>query len=463
MKIRTTHIILIIAFAILSLSQLQAQFVKQNSGTQTDLNTVWFLNSDTGFVAGFDGVLLRTTNGGRRWEPILTKTNYRINSVCFLTVDTGFVVGENGIFKKTNDGGITWDNLVNDSEVDYTAIQFLGDDGFVIGHGVEGAVFGRSINKGETWEFKFINENHTGGIGDSFNDYDDIYLMNISFLNEDCGIIGGFRYNFTYGKSPFICKTTNGGKTFEDISPYDKGVAFYEGKEVVAVNYVSAHDAFAVLNNASGTEFLHLSDYRVETFETLDNITNLNSRGMYYTSSFLGRFIGYFSGIIDGTSQIVKTTDQGGSFMYLNPPTENSLYASFFPDVNTGFFVGEEGTILRLEDRDNVVFNPEVLTASVDELPFSVAVPKSNKKRTQIHIYNVNVEQEKQLDIALYDHNGSEVDIKNTRVKLYADEIRMKIKTNELNSNTYFYTIKYKQTSILNGKIILGSYAQNLN
>lgn len=148
--------------------------------------------------------------------------------------------------------------------------------------------------------------------------------------------------------------------------------------------------------------------------------------------------------------------------MNLNPPTEKSIYASCFPDINTGFFVGEDGIILKLSDRDNVVYNMQNKANPIFEPPFSIAVSNNNKNRTQIHIYNVDVETEKYLEISLYDHNGSEIDIKNTKVKKYADEIRMKIKTDELEPSTYFYTIKYQNSSILNGKIALDNYAQNL-
>jgi len=447
----------------ISLVPLNAQFRVQESGTKSDLNSVWFLDQNVGFVAGFDGVLLRTINGGRIWEQIPTGISERINGVFFHSQDTGFITGENGIFQRTVDAGLNWEKLSDDRGIDFTAIQFINNTGFVIGHGIKGAVFGKSTDKGISWDFKFINENHTGGVGGYGDDMDDIYLMNISFLDENMGVLGGFKYNFTHGKSPFICKTTNGGRTFEDISPFDKGVAFYEGKEVVDIDYVTEHDAFAVLNNASGTEFLHLSDYHVESFETIDKITNLNTRGLYYNSAFLGRYIGYFSGIINGTSQIVKTIDQGDSFMYLNPPTEKSLYASCFPNHYTGYFVGEDGVILKLLDRDNVVLSSENKFDESYEPPFSIAVPKTNKRKTQIHLYNVDVEFEKLIGVALYDHNGVEVDIKNTRVKVYSDEIRLKIKTDELNNNTYFYNIKYRNASIVNGKILLGSYAHNLD
>ncbi len=462
MKAGNKNILLFLSL-MMSVFQLNAQFIKQNSGTKSDLNAVCFVDANIGFVAGFNGVLQKTNNGGRNWEFIDTETNHRINSVYFSSVDTGFIAGENGVFKRTTDGGLTWQQLISIEDADFTAVQFIDNVGFAVGHSIDGGVFCKTLDNGLNWDYKLINENYTEGINQTDRDFNDIYLMNISFLNDQIGIIGGFKYNFTYGKMPFICKTINGGKTFEDISPVDAGVQFYEGKEVVALSYFSEHEAFAILNNASGTEFLHLSDYRVESFEMVDEMSNYNSRGMYYTSAFLSKYIGYFSGIINGRSQIVKTTDQGSSFMYLNPPTEKSIYASCFPNINTGYFVGEDGVILKLNDRDNVVYNAQDLSDAVFEPPFSIAVTNSKKKRTQIHIYNVDVELEKYLDISLYDHNGSAIDIKNTRVKKYTHEIRMKIRTDELEPSTYFYTIKYKKSSIVNGKIALGNYAQNID
>jgi photosystem II stability/assembly factor-like uncharacterized protein len=446
---------------VLSVHQLNAQFVKQNSGTNSDLNSVCFINSEIGFAGGFNGVLLRTINGGRNWDALETKTEHRINSVCFLSIDTGFIAGENGVFKRTTDGGNTWQQLISIEDADFTAIQFVDGAGYAVGHSIDGGVFCKSADNGASWEYKLIHENYTDAMNQSSLDFNDIYLMNLSFLNAEVGIIGGFKYNFTYGKIPFICKTTNGGQTFEDISPSDPGIISYDGKEVVAVKYISEHDAFAIVNNASGTEFLHLSDYRVKAFEKIEESVNYDSRGMYYTSAFLNKYVGYFSGIINGTSQIVKTTDQGSSFMSLNPPTDKSIFASCFSDLNTGYFVGEGGIILRLNDRDNVAINNFGTFDLQIDPPYSIAVAKSNKRVTRIHIYNVNIELKKQLNIVVYDSNGNAVSVKNTRVKKYDDEIRMKIKTDELRPATYFYTIKYKKSNIVNGKITLGSYAHN--
>ena len=53
------------------------------------------------------------------------------------------------------------------------------------------------------------------------------------------------------------------------------------------------------------------------------------------------------------------------------------------------------------------------------------------------------------------------IEILNTRVKVYSDEVRLKIKTKELANTTYFYNIKYNNSSIVNGKIMLSSFAHN--
>ena len=59
-------IILLIIF-ICNISTLaQREWVQQNSGTNSHLRAVDFVNENTGYVAG-DGVLLKTTDGGTNW------------------------------------------------------------------------------------------------------------------------------------------------------------------------------------------------------------------------------------------------------------------------------------------------------------------------------------------------------------------------------------------------------------
>ncbi len=457
MKITSTLAILIVVLTVSS----RAQFSLLDSGVDQDLHCVHFADPDTGYAAGLQGTLVRTTDGGRHWKKLDPGTREDINDIYFLSGSHGFVIGENSTFLMTLDGGESWNPVQSLYEADYNDIHFVDSlHGFAVGHGFDGGIFCRTTDGGMTWSARYVDKDCGGSGITPGMECDDIYLTSLSFLDERHGLIAGFTYNFTYGKHPFISKTEDGGATFTDLSPQEYRDDWYNGKEVVSISYMNDHDACAVMNTGSGTDFMFISDYRVNSFEKNELPSNFSSRGRFFTSQFLGRFIGYFAGIIEGRSQIIKTIDQGSTFMYLNPPTSKTLYASCFANQNEGYFVGEGGTILALEDRSNIVYGAEEPGAGDEyDPPFTVATMKRNNKLMQVHIYNLRRNNPRNFDISVFDSYGRLLDVKPRKVKIYRDEIRIQVRVEELVPTTYFYTVTYSDRTLINGKLDMGSYA----
>lgn len=72
-----------------------------------DLNAVFFLDTKRGWVAGDDGFVSYTSDGGRTWTRQSIETKEAINDLYFRNRDDGYIVVGNSIFS-TNDGGQTW-------------------------------------------------------------------------------------------------------------------------------------------------------------------------------------------------------------------------------------------------------------------------------------------------------------------------------------------------------------------
>jgi hypothetical protein len=441
----------------------RTQFVVQHSGVDSDLHCVHFPSPDTGYAAGLEGTLIKTTSAGRHWGWVDFPTSEDINDIFFLTGLKGYVLGENNTFLRTLDGGESWEFVENIKEGDYNDIHFVDSrTGFAVGHGMDGGIFCKTEDGGMTWTSRMIDQDCSGNGITPGIDCDDIYLTGLSFLDQENGLIAGFTYNFNYGKHPFICKTSDGGVTFIDISPKDPWGDWYNGKEVVSISYMNDHDACAIMNTGSGTDFMFISDYSIKSFEKVELPSNFSSRGRFFTSQFLGRFIGYFAGIIEGQSQIIKTIDQGSTFMYLNPPTKNTLYSSFFVDQNNGYFVGEKGTIIHLSDKSNILYGSNDRRRAYDEdPPFTVATMKRKNKIMQVHIYNLKRNNPRNFDISVYDSHGRLQEVNPRRVKIYKDEIRIKVRVEEMEASTYFYTVTYSDRTLINGKLNMHSYAQH--
>jgi photosystem II stability/assembly factor-like uncharacterized protein len=95
----------------------------QDSGTSSDLQCVCFTNVQTGCIGTRDGKIGRTTDGGSSWtwqEPLETNPERVFMAVCFVGDETGWIVDNTGNILHTEDGGTTW--VPQDSGTD----QYLG-------------------------------------------------------------------------------------------------------------------------------------------------------------------------------------------------------------------------------------------------------------------------------------------------------------------------------------------------
>jgi len=93
-----------------------------NVGASFNINSVYFVNSNLGFVCGDGGLIYKTVNGGLNWTAsYLGVAPYDLNSISFLDENKGVAVSKIGfIFTTTNSGslwtptsGITTKNLLD--------------------------------------------------------------------------------------------------------------------------------------------------------------------------------------------------------------------------------------------------------------------------------------------------------------------------------------------------------------
>jgi hypothetical protein len=80
----------------------------QNSGTNQDITSIFFVDNQTGWVVGESGTIIKTTNGGENWFNQTSAVNHHLSSVYFTDNQTGWVVGYSGSVMKTTNGGLNW-------------------------------------------------------------------------------------------------------------------------------------------------------------------------------------------------------------------------------------------------------------------------------------------------------------------------------------------------------------------
>jgi photosystem II stability/assembly factor-like uncharacterized protein len=85
------------------------------TASNSDWSGVYFTSSTNGIIVGgktSEGSIDRTTDGGTSWSTVYTNTKF-LTSVYFVDENTGYVVGEDGIILRTTTGGATWDSLTS--------------------------------------------------------------------------------------------------------------------------------------------------------------------------------------------------------------------------------------------------------------------------------------------------------------------------------------------------------------
>ena len=99
---------------------------------------VHFPTSQIGYVVGYAGSILKTTDAGLSWEwlrrgdALLVKNEF-FRAVHFADTERGYIVGDQGLFWRTLDGGENWQVDQNFPEVDFFDVAALPTGGCLVG------------------------------------------------------------------------------------------------------------------------------------------------------------------------------------------------------------------------------------------------------------------------------------------------------------------------------------------
>ena len=163
--------------------------------TNQFFNDIQFIDKNTGFLAGDEGVFISTSDGGQTWSNKYLPDDNNISNIFFLNDSDGWLISYNTKnILITNDGGITWtvSSLEPDKKYQPLEVYFINQNiGFVSAS--EGKLF-KSFDKGNTWELWFSFPSS----GQSTNMY---------FFDENKG---------WYNSASAVYQTTDGGATWDN-------------------------------------------------------------------------------------------------------------------------------------------------------------------------------------------------------------------------------------------------------
>jgi len=110
---------------------------------------VFFTDTLFGWACGDTGAMVHTMDGGLTWVPQVSGTVRELLAIVFLDRTKGFAVGDTGILLSTTNGGTTWTSIPTGVSVALTTLSF-GDSlhGWAIG---EGGTTLETSDGGLTW------------------------------------------------------------------------------------------------------------------------------------------------------------------------------------------------------------------------------------------------------------------------------------------------------------------------
>lgn len=148
------------------------------------------LPSGTAWRVGAFGLISKTTDGGRSWQTLPSKTLEPLFSVDFADESVGWVVGRGGVVLNTTDGGATWTAQPSGTKNHLFAVQALGPkEAWAVGDW--GAIF-HTADGGHTWQNRSLKE--------------DVILNGMSWVDPQHGWI--------VGEVGAVYKTDDGGQTW---------------------------------------------------------------------------------------------------------------------------------------------------------------------------------------------------------------------------------------------------------
>lgn len=83
-------------------------WIQQDCGFTERLNSLYFVHGYTGWIVGESGLILKTINGGKTWVQLPSDNTNSLSQVCFIDARTGWATSNNNSFLFTYDGGTSW-------------------------------------------------------------------------------------------------------------------------------------------------------------------------------------------------------------------------------------------------------------------------------------------------------------------------------------------------------------------
>ncbi len=309
------------------------------------MNKLFVINKEKILTAGTTGTILKSTNGGTNWINY-TKVSIGLSftDVGFCDKNTGYLAGGEKFVMRTTNGGASFNTLRPPFLVgEYFYSMSVVNTNVV--YGAYGNKVFKTTNMGSTWSTSTLA---TDGYG----------ILKIKFINENTG--------FCVSKRIMFGKTTNGGNNWNilPILSYDENwsVDFYNENIGIAGGQTLMRtsnggvdwDTLRDINNGTFIKYIN----RDTVFIAVNNGIKKSTNGgnSWVLTSLPGisysrlEFPNAKTGYLSSYGPMYKTTDQGEHWFHINKGIYSSTISFSMVDSVTGFMAGYSGQILKTTD-----------------------------------------------------------------------------------------------------------------
>jgi len=331
------------------------------------LTSVDFVDDDNGWMAGSEGFLMKTEDGGLTWYSIPIPEEWNLEKIDFINTMDGWAIGyagdiESSVIIKTEDGGYNWIVKEQYTDVWYKDLQVVNDSVVIVSSdiniikttngGADWIDISPEINEGYIHSVRFIDEERGfvsgimegGGTWQGFisktysggSAWENTLLPEFDEINDSrftSDSVGYFKaWNWETETSYFLCRTEDVGQTWEVLfrSNYFINSYFVVNDEII---YLSVFDS---LNNMN----LLKSVDKGKNWENIFSITNWSIAYFQLDEEDQGLIICYLAGWNGGGSNPLILSNQFDHKNWLTNRLSYPLSDIFFFDQNHGFTVG---------------------------------------------------------------------------------------------------------------------------